>query len=670
MSRGRLGLSHRSPWPYTFKLNGVGLMGGTKTRQSNEYVAYSPQDQAQAAPSSFGYGADNPAFGAVTAYAQMRLGMGLRVQRNQNAADDEQYPYMLGIDASVYPWVVGPEITTFTPAVTDATNGVVKFVKYDAGTLFAITGRYALTRISDSSWPVAKDFGSGKVATDAVAFYSNAHAAPYALVAMGDSEKFWYMDGSATWTQHATLFARAFGIAARELYRAHAINNIAKVDLDTDWTDAANWGNDYAFDLGDQSAGIVRLPTTADGILLPIKEDGVYTIQGVNDGNPGYDRKLQDFVPHADNGKPVARWGNELYVGSTYSGFWRYAPESLERKQVGPELLVSGSDVVAGYVTACEGTQFALYGAFWNPATSRSYVCKYVGLATIDGVDHPIWHGSLSDAYTSKITAMAADTIGADAGRVRLYLGFANGAIGWFQLHATPHPADDADYAFRTTDATGRSPRWHGGFPANEKALEAITVTAENFDADRAASVAYRTDPTGSFTDMADPFDTGTREKVGFAIGLSATNLDLELTLANADSSDSPRITGIGIHHHLHTPYRQIFQIRVLADDGLVRRDGTPLRIGRDRIKDVIETAADIAGGVTLVLPDGSSRQVHIRAPSQEVAYDGPRGAKRAFVLECVEITTNQTTGTHDRLEALGSHDAMENYTHAQLETV
>jgi hypothetical protein len=668
MSRGRIGISRRSPWPYSIRLNGTGLMCGTKTRQATEYVSAKPQSDAQAAPPDFSYGASDPSLGAVTPYEQFRLGMGLKAQRSQNAKDDEQYDHAIGIDFSVYPWVVGPEITIFAPATTDTTNGVTGFMRVGA-VLYAVVGRYALSRTSDTNWPVAQDFGASKAATDCKAFYSNAHAAAHGLVAMGDSENFWYVTAGA-WTQTSggdAMKARAFGVAARELYRAHSINALTKVDIDEDWKLVANWGNDFAFDVGDQSAGIVRLPTTADGILLPIKEDGVYTLQGVNDPDPGYDRKLQDFLPDASNGKAVGRWGNDLYVGSTYSGFWRYDLD-LARKQVGPELLTDGSNVVSGYVTACEGTNFALYGGFHNPSTGLSYLCKYLGVTEIDGRAHPIWHGSLSDAYASKITAMAVDTAGAPTGHARLYLGFGDGGLGWFTLPCTPHPADCPDYDFRTTDATGYFPEWHGGFPANDKALEAVTVVAKNFSATTSAEVAYRTSPTGSYTAMNDPFDTGSREKVEFPTALSSTTLGIELTLVNADASASPQITGLGIHHQRHDPYKQVFQIPILADSGLVRRDGTPLRIGRDRIKEVVETAADTAGGVTL--PDGASKQVRVRNISQGAAWDGPRGARRAFVLEFTEVQTNVTHGTHGRIMSLGSHAAMENYTHAQLMTI
>ena len=659
--------SPRSPHPYTFVVNGTGVMGGTEERQSTDYVAQKPASSAAVAAPEFSYGADDPSFGATTSYKQMRRGMGLRQQRSQNAGDDEQYDHAVRLDLSVWPWVMGPDITDFTPATTDATNGATGFVKVGS-TLYCAMGRYALQRVDDTSWTVAQDFGSGKCSTDCIAFYSNAHAAPYGLFAMGDAENFWYVTaGSFTQTSGGNAMkARAFGVAARELFRAHSTNALTKADLDADWTLVAEWGSEFAFDVGDQSAGIVRLPTTAAGVLLVVKEDGVYTVQGRYDTQPGYDLKLQDFLFDANNGKANARWGNETYIGSTYSGFWRYSVDASERLQVGPELMIDGSNVVSGYVTAAAGTSFALYGGFWNPSTSKGYLCKFLGMTTIEGRTIPVWHGSLSGEYSAKIQAMAVDTAGADAGHARLYFADGAGVIHWFQLPCTPHPADCPDYTFTTTDATLFIPRWTGGFPANEKALEAVTMTAENFSADTSAEVSYRTDPSASYSAMSDTFDTATREKVEFPNALATTTLDIQVTVNNAANDDSPRITGLGLHHQLHTPFRQLFQIYVLAEDGLIRRDGTPYRRGRDRVRDVIETATATAGGVALTLPDGQVKQVRVRSLGTKVVWNGPRQC-RAYVVECAEVRTATVLGSHARIMALGSHAAMMNYLHQEL---
>lgn len=652
---------HRSPGRYTFVLAGTGLMGGTATRYGTSYRSYKPPSQTNVNPPEFSYGADPPDLGAVTKYGAFPLGMGLKSQRKSNAALDLQYDYTLGVDASVYPWVKGPDLTTFTPATTDSTNGVTKFLKVGAS-LYAVTGRYALLRVNDSSWTVAQDFGSGKVSLDAIDFYSNAAGAAYGFVAMGDADNFWYVTGGV-WAQHASLKARAFGVVGREFFRAHSTNTLAKVDTDADPLTAGNWSNDNAFTIGDKSSAVVRLPTTAAGVLLAVKTDGVYTLDEAGD-----DLKLHAFFPDADNGKAVTRHGNHLFVGFTHNGFWRFDETGGGRQQVGPELLTDGSNVVAGVVTQAKGTQFGLYGAFYKPDTGASYLCKFAGV-TDAGV--PIWHGSLTQNLGSKVTAMEVDTAGADAGHTRLYLGFADGDVGWFPLPCTPHPSDCSSYRFATADGVLRTPTWDGGFGANTKALDAITVSGRNLTSANYVSVRTRTDPSGAWTAMSGNFDSGQREKIEFPSASSATILDTEVTLVNAANTSSPEVTGFGVHHQVQTPYRQVFWIHVLAENNLRCRDGTPLLIGHDRIRNVVETVADTPGSVTLVLPEGDSMQIRVRGVEKTVAFEQPfRRPRSAFALECVQVVTNQVYGTYDRIEALGSYDAMEARTYDQLESL
>ena len=310
--RGRPGVA---PWPYTFVLAGVGVMGGTATRQTWEYRSYKPPDQANVAPTAYGYAADNPVFGAVTVYQTFPLGMGLKTQRKPNAAEDLQYDHALGVDMSAYPWVKGPEVTLFTPATTDATNGVVRFLKVGTD-LYAVTGRYALRRVSDSSWTVAQDFGAGKVSLDALAFYSNGVGAAYGFVAMGDADNLWSVTGGV-WAQHASLRARAFGLVGREFFRAHTTNTLAKVDTDADPLVAANWSSENAFTIGDKSSPIVRLPTTAAGVLLAVKSDGVYTLDAAGGGG-----RPPAAPPGGDNGPGGGRWGDDPDRGYTHPRFW------------------------------------------------------------------------------------------------------------------------------------------------------------------------------------------------------------------------------------------------------------------------------------------------------------------------------------------------------------
>ena len=60
----------------------------------------------------------------------------------------------------------------------------------------------------------------------------------------------------------------------------------------------------------------------------------------------------------------------------------------------------------------------------------------------------------------------------------------------------------------------------------------------------------------------------------------------------------------------------------ILCADGLVRRDGVPLRIGRNEIQKVVEEAVDTPGAVTVTLPNESTQQLSFVDYSISQAYD------------------------------------------------
>jgi hypothetical protein len=49
------------------------------------------------------------------------------------------------------------------------------------------------------------------------------------------------------------------------------------------------------------------------------------------------------------------------------------------------------------------------------------------------------------------------------------------------------------------------------------------------------------------------------------------------------------------------------FEGDILCADGLVRRDGVPMRMGRTAIRQLLEAAVDNPGAVAVTLPDESS---------------------------------------------------------------
>ncbi len=632
----RSGRPRRAPFPFHCVVAGEGLLLGLGEGQQ-VLVATKPQDMSSAAPTDYDYSADDPRFGRTQPFDDLSLGYGLATQQ---AFRDRRYHYALNIDASVSgggPWLKGPSLTTVTPATVDNANGVSHFFELGA-TLYALDGRYCLARTNDTTWAVANDFGANSVAQSAFVFYSNAaNAAQTAFVAMGDSEKLYSSTDGSNWSQHADLYARDFATVGRELWRAHSINRLCKCDTDADPLTTANWGADFT--VGDKSSAITRLAVTSAGTLLVFKTDGVYTLDGA-----GEDRNLYPFLrfaPDSDGGKAYGAWLNDLYV-SYREGLFRISPD-LTLEQVGPERLTGNDSVVKGRITALAGHDtHRLYAAIKNPDTNNSYLLSFGAWAT--GQDGPAarldaWHGSLTPAFTAKtVKALCKSTIGAATGHSRLYIGCSDGTISFFTLACTPNPAACASYQFSTSDGYLYLPRWSGLFGSNQKALLAATVTGGSLSSTNYVELGYDTALAGTYTDLGTDFTVTPRQRAEWPAVASGALVDFRVTLKSADANSCPEVTGIGIEHALVTEPRLVYSFNVLAADGLIKRDGSPLRIGAARIADVVKAAAG-ATSLSVTLPDETVKKLRIVGYGDTTAFDErTRQYRKAISVQAVEL--------------------------------
>ena len=63
-------------------------------------------------------------------------------------------------------------------------------------------------------------------------------------------------------------------------------------------------------------------------------------------------------------------------------------------------------------------------------------------------------------------------------------------------------------------------------------------------------------------------------------------------------------------------------EFTILCADGLVRRDGVPLRIGRRQIQQVVTQAVDTPGAVSCTLPDESTHDLSFTDLSYGQSFD------------------------------------------------
>ncbi len=650
------GYARRTPYPFDCKLAGTGLMlldgvVGSKKAATLEQVA----------PTDYTYGANSPLRDRPQPYDDLSLGFGLKVQQGFR---DRKYRYALNANLSVGGvWLKGPELGARTPSTTDATNGIAPTFGFVIGTdLYILAGRYCLKRTSDTAETTSRDFGSTKYAISATTFYSNALASTYAFVAMAGTEKAYSFDGT-TWTQYSNFTAIDWAVVGNDLYRAHSTNLVSKCDIDANPTVEANWTAVNQFVIGDKSSAITRLAVTATGQLLIFKTDGIYSLDVTGEDIQYY--PFLKFAPSSENGKYWGGFGNDVHT--TYGNSHVRLDPNLKLTPIGPERATDNDSEVRGRVTAFHGHDvFHAYAGLYNADTGHSYLMQFgaylpadpeAGRLEAERID--AWHGSLTPKFTSKkITALFKSTVGAAAGHARLYIGFSDGTYQWFTLPCVPNPAACTAYTFSTADGQVYLPLWHGTFQNDRKALRTLTIGSLNASATNYAEFAYKTDlNAAAYTTFNVDFNTA-RHSDAFEANTSAVLADFRVTLKSSSTASCPQLTSVTPSFQARPERVMVRDLSIVTEEGLIRRDGSPLRLSKGDIKTLVETAVD-ALSVALVLPDETSEQVSLidYGLAQEIDHRGTwRGVQK---VTAIQFATSTNFGAIGRLAAYSVGDLL-----------
>ena len=244
------------------------------------------------------------------------------------------------------------------------------------------------------------------------------------------------------------------------------------------------------------------------------------------------------------------------------------------------------------------GTMFA-YAAIFNPDTLTGYLAKFGGGCTDNGSANIVrsalhidaehvdsWHGSISGAFTGRaIQALFVSKIGAPTGHTRTYLGFSDGTVGWLINPCVPNPAACTAYRFGVGDSYVDLPLWHAGDHASVKSLRHLSVTGALLNANNYVTIEYKLDPAAtSWTDFGNRFDSSTYEMAPMPTTASAVLAAFRVHLVNTAATASPLVSAVSIGHALRPKRFMQLELTILCSDGLVRRDGVPMRIGRHQI--------------------------------------------------------------------------------------
>lgn len=686
------GRARPRPFPYHATLDKVGLVLGAATRRGQPGISTEkPEDQSNVAPTDFGENAQNPIFGRTATWRTFHLGMGLSVEDEDPARAEGRYRWGINADASVASRLAmqGPQITILTPTSPDP-HGIRKFFELK-GKLYWLNGQYLYRIDSDTSATRVGDFGASHLSTDVVVFASNGLAGvTYAYIAVmdyatvppaamppsapgspppdpadfteeGSALPFYRFDGT-TLTQHATITASHFCVLGRNFYRANNRNQISSVDVDTDpWLDA-NWKAENQFLIGDKTSPITALIETAVGTLLVPKTDGIYSI----DENGEYIRYFPflKFGRSNENGRTWGSFMNDIYIRYGES-LYKVTPD-LQIEEVGPNRYGTVDGPVKGRTTAFAGhANFHGYTGLWNPDFDTAFLLKY-GSHQVDEKGQPqrieAWHGSISVPFQGdRITSLFVSGWGAPVNHNRMYIGFRSGKVGVFILPCVPDAGACEEYRFSVADGWVVFPNWHAGFPSSDKPLRYAAVGGDNLNAQNYATLEYRLDPVSADAALGMPwlllsgnFDTLPSERIEFPDQTKGKAVALKLVLHCTDPTSSPLITSVSLRWRLTTDFQQVYSMIVLAEDGLVTRDGTPLRRGAQRIRGHVRDIARTNQIVELVLPDEEIKLVSIIDYSETIGWwERTEKWVAALKVSFAEDATGATYGTYGRLRAL-----------------
>lgn len=662
---GIAGPPRAAPWPAHVLIGDEMYMVAEDPQTGALMVSQRPPNQDDVVPTDYGANASNPAFGKWQPYNDFSFGTGLKIQRDYN---DRKSRLVLGMDTSQSNKLFkGPNITTQTPATTDSTNGWLDFFEI-GGSLHGVVGRYCLKRTADATFGTTggHDFGSGKTARKGTAvFQDNTSGTTYAFIPMSGSEKAYHFDGTS-FTQFSTFTALCFCQVGSEFYRASGTNLVSKVDTDADPTVEANWTADNQFHIGDGTSEIIQMwshPTSAGDILLILKTDGIYSIDGNGDDIPYYGKLLKRGTG-VDNGKAVWSFADDTFAmfnGTTY----RIHPD-LTLEPIGPELEPTNDSEVRGYISAGMGHgTINAYGGLYNQDTGDSYLMEFgtyqdyrLGLS---GNEFPVanvaltdgWTGSISQKFAGKkITTMWESTIGAAAGHTRAWLGFSDGTYGYFPLACTHDKTACASYEYTTTDGTIQPPLFTGLFGGNNKVVMSARVAGTTLTSTEYVQIGYKSDPSaGSYTDWGVHFSTN-GERSDLDTSFAGSLIDFQFTFVNGSTSTSPVVNVIETQWALqYDDLRQVFEFDILAEDGLQALDGRPFRRMASEIRSALRTAGTAATGMTVVLPNEDSKVLRLFSYGETTVRTGRlRRVMQAVHIKAAETSTNVVYGTVERL--------------------
>jgi hypothetical protein len=687
--------SRRKPFPWSLRLNGVGLM------VADELVGRQVQSMANSIPNSQEYGTEDLYTERSAPFRGPLLGMGEAHQRSH-----QLNRYFFGHNA----WTSGmwrgkgPRWNPQTPPVTGAGVGPVLGLfagrhgaaPGEAG--FALCGRYVLRRVDDSTGGlvVSRDAGTDTFVHESAERFWHAGAGAsdnlYVAGRTGPTDalgELWRYDG-ATWSE-APVPARFLLRLGDRLTRAWG-NQISQCSADP--MVAENWTGGVT--VGDGSDVISGL-AAANGILVIFTRTGrVFTLQGDaswNDVFPGL-RRTPPADPLDAPGGQAASWLNAIWFRNGDAFYRLDVGQGMQLQDIGPGRLVDNASAVRGPVQCFAGHQdwFAFQGVY-NPADGNSYLLQYGDWVPQDGSSEVAFsffeglQGAVVVWPGKRVTAMQTSAL--FGGNPRLYVGFADGGLGWLDLpRSGPNPfAADSGCTF-TTEVSHLTWPLHTLLASGDmKEYLSVSAYGPRVTPGDFLRVSYWLDPE-ILPQTAEPLGgppaprqagPGDLTRVGisgqqlylssdltspglavefpassFAHGILLREEYLTDQSGHADAVGTPVVAALVLKERLHPKLRLQFDFTVLGGNRIARRDGVREQRNADQLRSHIWAAARDPKTITLETPDEVTQGFSRLSYGETLANDWRRyGCEWAIPLSLLQFRTESVFGTIDRLQDL-----------------
>jgi len=640
--------SRRPPWPDDLKIGTYGLMtvdGSMVEKKTQTLENVAPTEQAYDSA---------PIYKERTFPFRPARGMGERIQSSHT---DQRYFYGLNV------WVVGglfgkgPLTHTLTPGTTGYIRDFVDALS--GGTLhqFILAGSSVLLRGGDTNaTQTVSETRSPQSAISAVRF-RGAYASPVdGLYVAWDDGVLRQYDGAA-W--HSAVLPAGFlpqflEVVGDELWAADPTNSTVR-KVTGDPLLAGSWGGSIL--VGNPSVAITAIRQVDNRLCIFKADGGVFTINGDGSDNdlfPGL-RVAAD----TSNAQTVQAWLDALWfrMGSSFYQLSMSGGPTLT--PVGPERMLDNASEVQGPVQAFAG--YGAIGAFMavlNPVTNSSYLLQYgnwlppyettlsrAGTGDFQFVDQ--FDGAVVKWSGKHVTAMRVSGIAAPD--TRLYVGFSDGTWDYFKL--VPNPlAPNSGAEFTLGSSKLYIPQHHAMFQADWKTTNGFTAFGPVLNSSDYVSIGYRLDGSTAAYTPAPSNLTAPGLRVDLPNSTVGHVLDVEITLVNSTTADTPVVEGIALHESVRPSLKRDYSGSINAVDHAARRDGSTSRLTASQIRDVVLQAAGAPGAVTLTLPDETVQGLSFFGYQAALLPRGKRnGLGWQIDFQATEFNTHTVTGTVDR---------------------